>query len=124
MDDYDGDGDTSERLRDEIGDLAGALLSRMQEVAMLDGGGLCYDSHSYPYFFTDTDGDGSCSADEASYSNAFDAWTPELVAAAHNFQISRTEPGAWAHNFDYMAQLLIDSIEDLGGDVSGLVRPD
>jgi predicted CXXCH cytochrome family protein len=124
MDDYDGDGDTSERLSEEIGDLAGALLSRMQVVAMLDGGGLCYDSHSYPYFFTDTDGDGSCGPGEAIYPNAFDAWTPELVAAAHNYQISQTEPGAWAHNFDYMAQLLIDSIEDLGGDVSGLVRPD
>jgi hypothetical protein len=45
------------------------------------------------------------------------------MKATHNFQISQKEPGAWAHNFDYMAQLLIDSIDDLGGDVSGYVRP-
>jgi hypothetical protein len=45
------------------------------------------------------------------------------VKAAHNFQLSVKEPGAWAHNFDYAAQLLIDSIENLGGDVSPYVRP-
>ena len=45
------------------------------------------------------------------------------MKAARNYQISKKEPGAWAHNFDYVVQLLIDSIEDLGGDVSGYVRP-
>ena len=33
------------------------------------------------------------------------------------------EHGAWAHNTDYRAQLLIDSIEALGTDVSGYNRP-
>ena len=37
--------------------------------------------------------------------------------------LSRVEPGAWAHNFDYTAQLLHDSAADLGADVSKLRRP-
>ena len=45
------------------------------------------------------------------------------MKATHNYQISQKEHGAWAHNFDYMSQLLYDSIEDLGGNVSGLIRP-
>jgi hypothetical protein len=45
------------------------------------------------------------------------------MKAAHNFQIWVKEPGAWAHNTNYIAQLLIDSIEDLGGDVSSFKRP-
>ena len=51
------------------------------------------------------------------------AWTAALAKAAFNYQLSRKEPGAWAHNFDYMAQLLYDSTADLGGDVSKLRRP-
>ena len=45
------------------------------------------------------------------------------MKAAFNYQMSRKEPGAWAHNFNYMAELLYDSVEDLGGSVAGLVRP-
>ena len=77
----------------------------------------------YPYFFKDTNGDKSCSAAEAVASNGFSAWTAGLAKAAFNYQLSRKEPGAWAHNFDYMAQLLYDSTADLGGDVSKLRRP-
>ena len=85
--------------------------------------GLCYAPGVYPYFFKDTNGDRSCSAAEAVASNAFTAWTAALVKAAFNYQLSRTEPGAWAHNFDYMGELLYDSAADLGGDVSKLRRP-
>jgi hypothetical protein len=85
--------------------------------------GLCYAPGVYPYFFKDTDGNRSCGAAEAAASNAFSAWTPALSKAAFNYQLSRTEPGAWAHNFDYMGELLYDSAADLGGDVSKLRRP-
>lgn len=51
------------------------------------------------------------------------SWTAPLAKAAFNYQLSRTEPGAWAHNFDYMAELLYDSVADLGGDVTSLTRP-
>jgi hypothetical protein len=33
------------------------------------------------------------------------------------------DPGAFAHNGKYVLQVLYDSIQDLGGDVSGMVRP-
>jgi hypothetical protein len=56
-------------------------------------------------------------------SNGFTAWTPALVKGSFNYQLSQKEPGAWAHNFDYIAQLLYDSVADLGGNVTTLTRP-
>ncbi len=85
--------------------------------------GLCYSADAYPNFFVDTNGDKTCSATEAVASNAFKAWTPALTKAALNFQLSQNDPGSWAHNFDYTAELLYDSTQDLGGDVSKLKRP-
>jgi hypothetical protein len=84
---------------------------------------LCYDSNTYPYFFKDTNGDKQCAASELASTNGFTAFTPALMKASFNYQLSRKEPGAWVHNFDYMAQLLIDSIADLGGNVATLNRP-
>jgi hypothetical protein len=123
--DYDGDGSSTERLADEIADLAAALLAEMQATAAAGGSSLCYNGHTYPYFFKDTNGDGVCQDSEQSSGNRFAPWSPALMKAAHNYQIFQKEPGAWAHNFDYMAQLLIDSTEDLGGSgaVAGFIRP-
>jgi hypothetical protein len=84
---------------------------------------LCYDAKTYPYFFKDTNGDKQCSASETVSTNGFSAFTPALMKASFNYQLSRKEPGAWAHNFDYMVQLLYDSIVDQGGSVTGLNRP-
>lgn len=36
---------------------------------------------------------------------------------------SQKEPAAWAHNFCCMAQLVIDTIEELGGSVAAFNRP-
>ena len=119
--DYDGDGSNTEPLAGEIDGLAARTLAAMQAVAAAPG--LCYAEATYPYYFKDTNGDKTCSAAEAVASNGFSAWTAGLSKAAFNYQLSRKEPGAWAHNFDYMAQLLYDSTADLGGDVSKLRRP-
>ncbi len=119
--DYDGDGNNAEPLAAEIDGVAASTLAAMQAVAPAPG--LCYAPGTYPYFFKDGNGDKSCSAAEAVSSNGFQAWTAALSKAAFNYQLSRTERGAWAHNFDYMAQLLYDSAADLGGDVSKLRRP-
>jgi predicted CXXCH cytochrome family protein len=121
LEDYDGDGDRAEPLPGELDGLAAKLLAAMQAVA--GPGGLCYAPASYPYFFKDTNGDRQCGSDETSAANGFKAWTPALVKASFNYQLSRKDPGAWAHNFDYVAQLLHDAIADLGGAVAGLVRP-
>ena len=122
--DYDGDGSASEQLRGESAGLASDVLAEMHAVVVAAGGpGICYDAHSYPYFFVDTNGNADCDVGEAVSSNGFKAWTAGLMKAAHNFQISQKDPGGWAHNFDYLAQLLIDSMEDLGGDISSYERP-
>jgi hypothetical protein len=123
--DYDGDGSNTERLADEITEIEAALLAEMQAAAVAGGSSLCYDSSAYPYFFKDTNGSGACDPAERTNANRFSAWTPALMKAAHNFQIAQKEHGAWAHNFDYTVQLLIDSITDLGGPeaAAGFTRP-
>lgn len=117
--DYDGDGSSDETLQEEHAGMAAALLTAMQGTAAL-----CYDSHTYPYWFADTNENGVCDGSgEANYGNQFRGWTPALSKAAFNYQLWSKEPGAYAHNFDYMGQLLFDSVEDLGGDTSGMTRP-
>ncbi|MCC6621903.1 MAG: Ig-like domain-containing protein [Deltaproteobacteria bacterium] len=123
--DYDGDGSATEPLADEISGLASKVLARMHAVVVSAGGtGICYDGHTYPYFFIDTNGNQICDgASEANGGNGFKAWTAALMKAAHNFQIAQKDPGGWSHNFDYVGQLLYDAIVDLGGSTSGLIRP-
>jgi predicted CXXCH cytochrome family protein len=118
--DYNGNGDTSETLAAELRGLERLVLAQMAAAAPI-----CYDKSSFPYWFIDNAGspDGFCAALDVNHGNRFVAWTPGLMKAAHNFQLSSKDPGGYAHNFDYLAQLLIDSIEDLGGEVDGLVRP-
>lgn len=71
----------------------------------------------------DSNANGLCDPTEAVAANGFKALTPALVKAMFNYQLYQVEPGAWAHNFGYVGQLLYDSIEDLGGSVAGLTRP-
>ncbi|MCP3097957.1 Ig-like domain-containing protein [Myxococcus sp. K15C18031901] len=119
--DYDGDGNTSESLRAEVDGMAARLMTAMRGVT---ANGLCYNGDVNPYFFKDTDKDGTCSATEAVSANGFAPFTPALVKATHNYQLSRKDKGAWAHNFNYVGQLLFDSVEDLTGAVPGnMVRP-
>jgi hypothetical protein len=118
--DYDGSG-TAENLKKELAGMAGKLLTQILAAAGTNK--ICYDSHTYPYWFIDTNGNGSCDGTEASYANGYKSWTPALMKGAFNYQFWIKEPGAWAHNFDYMGQLLFDSIEDLGGATTGMTRP-
>ena len=121
--DYDGDGDADETLGDEILALEEALYAAIQDYAADAGNPIIYSAGAYPYFFKDTNGNGEVDDGEANYGNKYGAWDPAMMKGAHNFQYAHKEHGAWAHNTDYIAQLLIDSIEDLGGDISGLNRP-
>ena len=121
--DYDGDTDNTEPLADEITGLADLLFAQLQVAATANGTPIVYSPTAYPYFFKDKNGNDLLDPDEGNYGNKFAGWTPALLKAAHNYQISQKEHGSWAHNTNYTAQLLIDSIADLGGDVSGLNRP-
>jgi hypothetical protein len=53
----------------------------------------------------------------------FSSWTSLLLKAAFNYQYSIKDPGAFTHNPKYIIQILIDSIEAVGGDVTMYTRP-
>lgn len=138
--DIDGDGNSMEQLKAEIGHLGDGetvaacavspmpaqcglsdlLLIKLQDAATVAGTSICYNAHAYPYWFVDDNNNRTCDAGETT---GYGAFTGRTLKAAYNYQYSQKEPGAWAHNFNYMAQILIDTIEDLGGDISGLNRP-
>jgi hypothetical protein len=118
--DYDGDGDTTETLGDELSSFRGVLLTAIQTIATASGKPVAYDAGAYPYWFADTNGNGVHDADETT---TYAGWTPALMKAAFNYQFSVKDPGAWAHNRKYIAQLLYDSIQDLGQPTGTLQRP-
>jgi hypothetical protein len=119
--DFDGDGDLEEGIYYEIGGLQEALYAAIQAYANdVPGTPIVYDSQSHPYFFADTDGNGEVGEGEGAYAT----WTPRLVKAAYNYQVSVKDPGAFAHGGKYIIELLYDSIEDLGASVENLRRID
>jgi hypothetical protein len=110
--DYDGDGDTSEGVAGEIATIQEALYAAIQAYASgTVGTGIEYDPAAYPYFF-----------DEAG--TGYASWTPSLLRAAYNYQYSVKDPGTFAHNPEYVIQVLMDSIDEVGGDTSGMTRPE
>lgn len=116
--DYDGDGDVEEGVAMEIATMRETLYSAMQTYAMdTVEVNIVYDDSRYPYYFADTDGDGEHEGE------AFNSWTPRLLRAAYNYQYSAKDPGAYAHNNEYILQVLYDTLEHVGADVSGLTRP-
>jgi hypothetical protein len=124
--DYDGDGDTDEPIADEIASFENALLAAIQAYASdTIGTAVVYDSHSHPYWFIDTNGDGVTDADEVNGDNRYATWTPTLLRAAYNYQYIQKDPGAFAHNADYALQVLYDSLEAIGGAdaVASFTRP-
>lgn len=112
--DFDGDGDTAEGIAGEIETLRGILMAAIiaygSEVA---GTPVVYSAAAFPYFFTDSDGDGAVGAEEAVRDNRYASWTPRMLAAAYNYQFATKDPGAYAHNPRYVLQALHDSIADL-----------
>ena len=84
---------------------------------------IVYDSHAYPYFFIDTNANGASDPGEAIFPNRYATWTPKLVQATYNYQYTAKDPGGYAHNGQYVLQLLYDSIQSIGGSTSGMVRP-
>ena len=122
--DYDGDGDVAEGIASELTGLEEILYASILDYAKNTiGTGIVYDPEAYPYWFADADGDGA--ADQGDNGSVrYTTWTPRLLKAAYNYQVSQKDPGAFAHNAKYIVELLYDSIEDTGGDVSGLARND
>jgi hypothetical protein len=110
--DFDGDGDTAEGLAGEVETLHEALYAALQAYATdVIGTPIEYNAHAYPYWFT-TDGE------------RYGTWTPRLLQAAYNYQYVAKDPGSFAHNGKYVIQVLFDSLADVGGDTTGMVRPE
>lgn len=126
--DFDGDGATSGGIRNEIEGLHAilgeAITTYAREVAEAPIG---YYSESFPYFFNDSNADGTISEDEAAFPNRYASWTPRLLMAAYNYQVVAKDDGAWVHNPAYAIQLLHDSIVSMAEQVDvahgTLVRP-
>ena len=126
--DIDGDGDMTEGIADPIATLHGQLYAAIQAYGVeVAGSAIVYDLHQYPYFFNDTNSDGEVSEGEAAFPNRYVSWTPRLLKAAYNYQFIAKDPAAYVHNPHYALQLLYDSLEDLGSQVSvdtaALTRP-
>jgi len=123
--DFDGDGDDTEGIAGEIETANEAFYTAMQEYAVNTiGTGIVFEPHSYPYFFTNTNGNGEVDEDEAVYANAYATWTPSLLRAAYNYQWVDKDPGAFVHKGLYIKQILYDSLNEVGSDVSGMTRPE
>ncbi len=121
--DYDGDGDVEEGIAGEVDTMREALYAAMQAYAVNTvGSGIIWSPSAYPYFFTDLNGDGVADADEVNRENGFNTWTPKLLRAAYNYQYTAKDPGAFAHNADYVLQLLYDSLANIGGSTAGMTR--
>jgi len=119
--DYDGDGDTDEGIRLEIIALEAGLYAAMQSYADTVIGTAIIYTHTFPYFFIDTNANGTVDSDEVNFGNQYPSWTPRLVKAAYNYHFAQEDPGKYAHNAKYVMQLLYDSIEDLAQEGSGAV---
>ena len=83
---------------------------------------IIYQAGSYPYFFNDTNDNGIVDPGEAIFPNRYTSFDDALFKAAYNYH-SNQDPCGDIHNHMYVIQTIIDSIEDLGGDVTGFIRP-
>ncbi len=123
--DYDGDGNATETLQAEVETFATRLYAALQSYATtVRNAPIVYDAATYPYFFKDLNGNGVLDVPtESASSNGYKSFDAKMIQATFNFQLYQKEPGAWAHNTHYILQLLYDSTQDLGGNVTGLTRP-
>jgi hypothetical protein len=118
--DYDGDGDVTEGIYGEVDTIRAALYDAMVAYSTdVVGVPIYYDAHRYPYFFADANGNGAVDEGEERYST----FTPKLLRAAYNYQYAMKDPGAYAHNGQYVLQILQDSLADIGGSTAGMTRP-
>jgi hypothetical protein len=122
--DSDGDGDTSTGIAVEVMNVNDALYAAIQiYAAEVAGSPIAFNAASYPYWFIDTNENGVADPDESIRDNSYASWTPRLLRAAYNYTWAIKDPGSFAHNGLYMLQVLYDSLQDIGGDVSGMTRP-
>jgi hypothetical protein len=112
-----------EPVQANVAELAAQLLAEINTYQLAGGQSpICYNANGGgTYFFqTTANGGGVCGATDTVAYTTFDA---KSVKAAFNLQWSQKEPGAFAHNGDYVFQTLIDSIQDLDAAGANAVLP-
>jgi hypothetical protein len=124
--DWDGDGNVTEGIADEIATVHEQLFTALQAYAADTlGTPILYAPAAYPYWYIDTNANGVADPDELNEDNRYPNWTPALLRAAYNYQYVAKDPGAFAHNSRYILQVLYDSLAAIGGEeaAAAMTRP-
>ena len=107
-----------------------ALYAAIQQYARTVGGApIAFSPEGFPYWYTDTNGNGKIDPEELKFANGYKTYTPRLLQAVYNSTFLLRDPGAAYHNRRYAEQLLHDSLESLaasgkaGVDMTGKARP-
>ena len=126
---FDGNG-REEGVAREVANLQKELYAAIQTYARSVGGAsLAFSPDAFPYWYTDTNGNGKVDAEELRPNNPYKAYTPRLSQAVYNYTYTLRDPGAAYHNGRYTLQLLYDSLESLaqsqkaGVNMQGKQRP-
>jgi len=106
------------------------LYAGIQQYARNVGGAsIAFSPEAFPYWYTDTNGNGKVDREELRPDNGYKAYTPRLLQAIYNYTFALRDPGAAYHNGRYARQVLYDSLESLaqsgkaGVSVAGKTRP-
>jgi hypothetical protein len=90
---------------------ADELYAALQAYGTANGKSICYNGGAHPYFFDGTL-TANCTTGLTTANQAL--LNPTALKAAYNLKWAHAEPGAYAHNFEYMEEVLYDSIVSLG----------
>jgi hypothetical protein len=127
--DFDGNG-REEGLAREVANMQRELYAAIQQYARTVGGAsIAFSPEAFPYWYTDTNGNGKIDPEELRPDNRYTAYTPRLEQATYNYTYVLRDPGAAYHNGRYTLQLLYDSLDSLaasgkaGVEMRGKVRP-
>ncbi len=106
--DYDGDGNVTEGVGEEIQGLREKLWTAVRAYAsQVSGKAIAFDGSR---FYVDTNNNGVRDTGEDTRYNAF---TARLLKATHNYYIVHKAPAQFVHGGKYIIQLAYDSIMDL-----------
>jgi hypothetical protein len=114
--DYDGDGNKSESLQDEIHGLENALITATQAY-VLTTAKTAIVFHTDGYWYKDLNGNGIVDSDETGSSKRYQG-NANWYRAGYNLRTSTLAEHGFIHNALYVAQLLVDSIQHVQGDIS------
>ena len=118
--DYDGDGNISEGMYNEVEGVKAKLYAVIQNYASLQR----------PIVFSPATSSTAPWRRGDDTTKVYDKFTPRLIKALYNYHLAYRETGAYVHNSKYIVQLMYDSIKDLNStpgvtqvDMTGMVRP-